>query len=134
MLGAVQIDLTRGAILLREHCLETLVETAFEVLRRDRDARRRHQPPGGDMVSVHMILQFGPVLRTTELVDQTIEDRLSLMDGNVDLGSLTRAVSLQDDLHIHEGRGCGGHASLISVLCMPYIIFVFVFVADPLSF
>jgi hypothetical protein len=56
------------------------------------------------------------------------------MDGDVDFGTMTRAVNLQDDLHVHEGRGCSGHASLISVLWLPYIIFVYILTAGPLSF
>ena len=32
LVGVAQIDLTRGAILLREHCLEMPVEAAFEAL------------------------------------------------------------------------------------------------------
>ena len=119
-----QIDLTRGAILLREQFLELLVEAGF--VERVHRPTLGDRPPADDIDSVLTIAQFGPVLRSTELLDQTIEDRLILIDGKEDFVTLARAVNLRDDLHNPEGSGCSGHASLINVLCPPYIIFVFI--------
>ena len=118
LVGVAQVDITRGVILFREHFLEMLVEPGLGY--RVQRPTPGERPPADDIDFVLTIVQFGPVLRSTVLLHQTFEERLSLVDGKVEFVTLARAVNLRNDLHNNK------HTSLMNVVCPSYIIFVLI--------
>ena len=93
-----QMDLHYRAILPHAHMTEVLVERGLEVTNRIPAPGVGMHPPAEGVHSVDTDTQLGPVLRITCLVDETIEERLSLSHGDVDFGRLNTGVPLLDDL------------------------------------
>ena len=95
-----QIDLHGRAILPRAQLLEVLVQRVFEATYRVPAPGAALLPPAEGMHSVLVNAQLGPALRISYLVDQTIEERLSLSHRGIDFGTLT--VHLMDDLETNH--------------------------------
>ena len=98
------MDLHLRGIIPRAHETEVLVELGLEVTNRVPAPGRGILPPGEGVLSVDTDTQLGPVLRITCLVDETIEERLSLSHRDIHFSTLTLAahriltVPLLDDL------------------------------------
>jgi hypothetical protein len=95
LVGTRQIDLQRGAILPVEKLLKLLVEVGFEMKCRVRHLGVAQHPPAVDMHTVLANGQLGPVIMMDCMLMQAIEERLRLIDGDVDFTTLT--VKSTDD-------------------------------------
>ena len=94
-----QTDLDRGSLGPHEHFLDVLVEVGLEV--ECRDATSPSERPHFVIVK----LKKGPVLRFRYLVDEDIEERLSLLEGDVDCEALFGFAEPVKDLDGQSGDG-----------------------------
>ena len=94
-----QTDLDRGSLGPHEHLLDILVEVGLEVGYGDATSPSELQ----HFVLLH--LKIGPVLRLRYPVDEDIEERLSLLEGDFDCEALFGVADLVGDLDGQSGDG-----------------------------
>lgn len=94
-----QTDLDRGSLGPHEHFLDVLVEVGLEVECRDATS------PSDRIPVVLLHLKIGPVLRLRYPVDEDIEERLSLIEGDFDCEALFGFAEPVKDLDGQSGDG-----------------------------
>jgi hypothetical protein len=94
-----QTDLDRGSLGPHEHFLDILVEVGLEVGCRDATS------PCDRIHFVLLHLKKGPVLRFRYLLDEDIEERLSLLEGDFDCEALFGSSEPVKDLDGQSGDG-----------------------------
>ena len=86
------MDLHLRGIIPRAHETEVLVEPGLQVTNGVPAPGLAMHPPAEGVHSVDANTQLGPVLRITCLVDETIEERLSLNHKDIHFGTFTFTV------------------------------------------